>query len=75
MDIMRQSACLVVNPIMVDSYGFKVDPRCTSVSDSTEFRGIGRGSSDWVKAFSLKIKITGYGVFHSIEASNHCSCS
>ena len=34
MDIMRQSACLVVNPIMVDSYGFLFD--CMMVGQASD---------------------------------------
>ena len=33
MDIMRQSACLVVNPITVDSYGFLFN--CTTVGQAS----------------------------------------
>ena len=34
MDIMRQSACLVVNPIMVYSYGFLFD--CATVGQASD---------------------------------------
>ena len=34
MDIMRQSACMVVNPITVDSYGFLFD--CTTVGQASD---------------------------------------
>ena len=34
MDIMRQSACLVVNPIMVDSYLFLFN--CTTVGQASD---------------------------------------
>ena len=34
MDIMRQSACLVVNPITVDSYGFLFN--CTTVGQASD---------------------------------------
>ena len=34
MDIMRQSACLVVNPITVDSYGFLIN--CTTVGQASD---------------------------------------
>ena len=35
LDIMRQSACLVLNPIMVDSYGFLFNRRMVGqASDS-----------------------------------------
>ena len=37
MDIMRQSACLVVNPITVDSYGFFFN--CTTVGQASENDG------------------------------------
>ena len=34
MDIMRQSACLVVNPLTVDNYGFLHN--CTTVGQSSD---------------------------------------
>ena len=34
MDIMRQSACLVVNPITVDSYGFFLN--CTAMGQASD---------------------------------------
>ena len=34
MDIMRQSKCLVVNPITVDSYGFLLN--CTTVGQASD---------------------------------------
>ena len=34
MDIMRQSACVVVNPITVDSYGFLFN--CTTVGQASD---------------------------------------
>ena len=37
MDIMRQSACLVVNPITVDSYGFFFN--CTMVGQASDLTG------------------------------------
>ena len=35
MDIMRQSACLVVNPITVDSYGYLFN--CYTVGQASDF--------------------------------------
>ena len=35
MDIVWQSACLVVNPIMVDSYGFLLS--CTTVDQASDY--------------------------------------
>ena len=34
LDIMRQSACLVLKPIMVNSYGFPFN--CTTVGQATD---------------------------------------
>ena len=34
LDIMRQSACLVLNPIMVSSYGFLLN--CTTVGQASD---------------------------------------
>ena len=37
MDIMRTSACLVVNLVVVDSYGFLFN--CTTVGQASDFNG------------------------------------
>ena len=47
MDIMRQSACLVVNPITIHSYGFLFD--CTTVGRRAQ----------WVKYLNVKGKVLG----------------
>ena len=43
MDTMRRSACLVVNPIMVDSYGFLFN--CTTMDQASDLTRAAMGLS------------------------------
>ena len=54
LDVMRQSACLVLNPITVYSYGFLFN--CTTVGQATDsMTALTKSFHQWVSAWCLSV--------------------
>ena len=64
MDIMRQSACLVVNPIMVYNYGFLF--YCTTVRQTSD--------SQWLRLFSFRRRCSKSVFMEPLFVVSHIAC-